>query len=289
MRTYCCAALLVLSLCIPATATTFSEIRIGDADGVGLGTGAGLTAANGGPCNLDGAGILTDGDLLPDWNGNGGTATGSGDDFDYRSAAEVNGDYVTGANFVNLGTTGSHFTDMGISTSYDSASAAGQVHIPGGLGAGGPFPKPPSNQMTNQPGFVFDFTVLKADLPAGTPMFFNLIFGDYDVSPASLRIVTVDGTVLTQSLAVQPSNKDGLIQAAFTDLDFDDVFESLDAATWHGQLIVDFIAASEPYTAFDYVELSTRPITVIPEPLTVTTALLAAAGLGGYIRRRRAA
>ena len=63
----------------------FEYIRIGDTDGFGWGDGLGLTAANGGPCNLDGIGVLTAADLLPDLNGNGSVATGSGDDWDNSS------------------------------------------------------------------------------------------------------------------------------------------------------------------------------------------------------------
>jgi len=161
--------LAVLLVCAPAMGVSFTEIRIGDFDGFGLGVGAGLTAANGGPVNLDGVGNLAATDFAPDWNTDGSTATNRGDDFDYRSAAEIAQNFLTGTvgGYVDVGTTGSHFTDIALSTSYDNSQAAGSVYIPPGLftqGPGGPFPKPPSATRPNQPGFVFDFTVLNPDI-----------------------------------------------------------------------------------------------------------------------------
>jgi hypothetical protein len=272
-----------------ATAVTFTEIRIGDLDGFGLGNGAGLSKASGGPVNVGPGGILTNGDFLPDWSGNGSTATGSGDDFDYRSAAEIGGASLNGQGFADVASDGSQFTDISLSTSYGSSASGGQVHIPGGTGSGGPFPKPPAATRPNQPGFVFDFTVAKADLAAGTPMFFNLVYADYDVTPARVDITTVGGQVIQRNINVQPPTQDGLIQAAFLNLAFNDVFVD-QGATWGGQLSVDFVAPNEPYTAFDYVELSTRPVsTVIPEPLTALAVFGGLSALGGYVRRRRGA
>ncbi len=272
-----------------STAVTFTEIRIGDLDGFGLGTGAGLTSASGGPVNIGPGGPLTNGDFLPDWNGNGTTATGSGDDFDYRSAAEIGATSLNGQGFVDVASGGSQFTDISLSTSYGTSSGNGTVHVPGGIGPGGAFPMPPAATRPNQPGFVFDFTVAKADLAAGTPMFFNLVYADYDVVPARVDVTTVGGQVIQRNINVQPPAQDGLIQAAFLNLAFNDVFVD-QGANWGGQLSVDFVAPNEPYTAFDYVELSTRPVsTVIPEPLTALAVLGGVSALGGYVRRRRSA
>jgi hypothetical protein len=291
MRTFIVSTSVLLLFAATASAVSFTEIRIGDIDGFGLGTGAGLVNANGSPVNVDGVGPLGNGDFLPDWSGNGTTATGSGDDFDYRSPAEVSDALLTGAGFTNVGTTGSNYTDIAVSTSYDSASSSGSVYVPGGQGAGGPFPSPPSGTLSNQPGFVFDFTVDQADLAAGTPMFFNMVYGDYDISPATVRLTTVGGSTITRSITVQPPAADGLIQAAFLNLAFTDVFAP-QGSDWVGRLRVDFLAPREPYTAFDFVELSTRQIQVdpvIPEPMTVLGAMGAITAVGGYLRRRRLA
>ena len=54
-----------------------------------------------------------------------------------------------------------------------------------------------------------------------------------------------------------------------------------------GRLDVDFVAANEPYTAFDFVELSVTPIQAnAPEPGTL---LLFGLGLTGLMTMRRMA
>ena len=70
-----CGGLVALMVCVPAMAAPFNQIRIGDADGFGLGVGAGLVNSSGLPVNLDGVGILAGGDFLPDWTRDGAVAT----------------------------------------------------------------------------------------------------------------------------------------------------------------------------------------------------------------------
>jgi hypothetical protein len=265
-----------------AYATPFTAIRIGDVDGFGLGVGTGLTAANGGPANVDGVGMLGNGDFLPDWNGDGGTLTGSDDDFDYRL-----GETLTGSGYTDAGSSGTEFTDISLSTSYDASAAGGRVHIPPaytGLGSGGTFPKSPSTTLPNQPGFVFDFFVATGDILSGAPMFFNMVFGDYDVSPADVVITRADASTVTLPISVQPPGSDGLIQSAFVTLSFADVFTAVGGG-YDGYLEADFVAPEEPYTAFDFVELSTRPIDV-PDPACTSVLLgLAVIAVGGMRRR----
>jgi hypothetical protein len=277
----------------PLLAGPFTEIRIGDVDGFGYGAATGFKAANGGPANINAGGPLETLDFLPDINENGSVATGSRDDFDLRSAAEIAGGFLTGSGYSDSGgTTGSQFTDIALSTSYDSSSSSSNVLIggsPPGLikGAGGPFPMPPSGSLTNQPGFEFDFFVEGTDIISGTTIYFNLVFGDYDVFPATVQIS--NGSTLVLPLTLQGGGNDGLIQAAFVPLDFNTVFTP-EGTGYRGHLNVDFIANNEPYTAFDFVELSVDQIPInptIPEP---STLLLLGIGLGalGYSRRGRA-
>ena len=51
-------------------------------------------------------------------------------------------------------------------------------------------------------------------------------------------------------------NVDGLIQARTAKLKFNEVFTADAAGDWHGFVTVVFDAPIDPFTAFDYVELS---------------------------------
>lgn len=284
----------------PAFAASFTAIRIGDIDGFGYGVASGLSAANGGSANVGAGGVLgaetlpTVGDYLPDLNGDGTVQIFQGDDFDNRSAAEIGGSSLGGSGFTNVGTTGSQFTDISLSQSYDDSQAAGNVFDAntGTFGAGGPFPTPPSPALPNQPGFVFDFFVAGADIADGTPVFFNMLFGDYDIVPAEILFTRADNTTFSIAVTTQnsPAGEDGLIQSTFATLAFDDVFIAA-LGGWDGKLGVDFQAPNEPYTAFDFVELSVTPITPNPIPVPAAVWLFGTAliGLAGFSRRKQTA
>ena len=268
-------------------------IRIGDKDGFGYNNAPGFRAANGGLANRDGAGVLENGDFLPDINQNGSTKNNSNDEFDFRSTAEVaNTSFQAGFGVSNTaGTVGSSFTDISLTRSYDARSAAGRVLIGGdpinGLirGTGGLFPAPPSSTLPNQPGFVFHFDVDRGVLDPSAPIFFNLVFGDYDVVPAEVQITDIDGDSRIIPLMRQGRGDDGLIQAATANLRFNEVFTDA-GSVFSGFLKVDFIAPNEPYTAFDYVELS--PTALVPEPASLSILGAGALCLLCYTRSRRA-
>lgn len=270
-------------------------VRIGDIDGFGFNLAPGFRAANGGAANRDGVGVLGEGDFLPDINRNGNLQRGGGDDFDLRSGAEItNTAYSVGEGVTTaVGTTGSKFTDISLSTSYDASSAANRVLIGGNpidgldFGKGGAFPSPPSSSLPNQPGFVFRFEVNKAALDPSSSIFFNLVFGDFDVVPARIRITSADQT--TQNIGLERQNNavaDGLIQEATATLTFGSVFTD-GGSVWRGALNVDFLAPNEPFTAFDYVELSTKPLVQsVPEPSGLVLLGVGIAVAIGYARRR---
>lgn len=274
----------LLFVFVPYTgAAPFEQIRIGDVDGFGYGSAAGFLGADGATANRTG-GLLSTGDLLPDINQDGLTQWNQGDDFDNRS-----GEGITGSGFTNTASTGSQFTDISLSRSYDTSSAANNVYNANTntFGSGGAFPSPPSNTLPNQPGFLFDFFVGSGDITSGTPLFFNLLFGDYDVSPAQVIFTRANGTTFTLPLTLQPGTQDGLIQAAFANLAFNDVFTA-GAGGWDGYLKVDFSAPNEPYTAFDFAEVGTTqiPIEPVPEPSTMLLLGSGLVGLAGFGRKK---
>ncbi|MBD2570105.1 PEP-CTERM sorting domain-containing protein [Anabaena lutea] len=266
-----------------AQAAAFSAIRIGDIDGFGYGTATGYQGAYGGPANVDGVGVLGTGDFLPDLNQNGVLATGAGDDFDNRSAAEKAGNFLTGGGFTDKGSTGSEYTDISLSTSFRNTFPNATTH---------PFPGDGNPAtLSNQPGFKFDFFVNQSDIIANVPLFFNLVFGDYEVIPAQVDFTRADGTTFTRAVTAQPGTQDGLIQAAFVQLDFSDVFTA-NGSIYDGFLRVDFNAPNEPYTAFDFAEISTSQISIDPKPVPEPGTLLGllamgAFGAGSAITRKR--
>ena len=292
MKTSAISMMGAIVLCVGvvgANAAQFTEVRIGDLDGFGY-LPAGLSAANGAAADTDGDGTLEPTEFLPDLNGDGITATGQADDFDNRSAAEVADTAISGLGFIDNGTTGSKFTDISLSTSYDLSSTALNVFdSPAGVyGSGGPFPMPPSLTLTNQPGFLFDFFVATGDINPATSVFFNMIFGDYDVTPANVTFTRGNGSTFTQAVSVQPLGQDGLIQQSAATLAFSDVFTAT-AGGYDGYLGVDFIAPNEPYTAFDVVNLSpTLGISVIPLPAAAWMGLVLLGGMAsvGAMRRK---
>ncbi|MCO7223636.1 hypothetical protein [Pleionea sp. CnH1-48] len=268
----------------PAFAVPFEYVRIGDQDGFGFNADANFAAltGDGGLIDRNNDGQLGPGDVLPSLNGGGVVATGSGDDFDNRLNESVNG-----IGFSDNGTQGVEFTDIALSTSYDNSSNNNNVYDANTStwGSGGTFPSGNSNSLPNQPGFVFDFFVSAGDIVAGTDIFFNMVFGDYDVFPAEIDLIYANNTADTLPVNLQNNGPDdGLIQAAFVQLSFADVF-TWDAINngWSGYLEVNFDAPNEPYTAFDFVELSVAPITV-PEPGPLSVLLL---GLGWLYRARK--
>ncbi|MDP6343232.1 MAG: PEP-CTERM sorting domain-containing protein, partial [Alphaproteobacteria bacterium] len=168
------------------------------------------------------------------------------------------------------GTTGFEWTDLSLSTSF----------------VGPNFPD--GNPATpNEPTFVFDFFVASGDIVPGSTLFFNLIFGDYGVSPAHIDLIFATASSRTVGLTTQGGGQDGLIQAATAILTFNEVFTAT-AGGWDGFLQVDFKVPNDPYTAFDFVELSLNEIPFEPAPEPASLALFGGGLFAlGLARRRR--
>ena len=247
----------------PAMAAPFDLIRIGDVDGFGWASSTGgpgtvgLVRSGGGSIAADtnGNGILEQTEFLP--NTAGTTAVNTSDTWNNQNNGEgTNTAPIQGNGFVNTGSTGSNFTDRTL------------------LGI--------------EPTFVFDFFVATGDInPATSQLFFNLVFGDYDVSPANIDLIFASSPSQNVALTLQPGNQDGLVQTATTTVSFSDVFTAT-AGGYNGFLQVDFNSPNEPYTAFDFVELSLQEISFVPVPEPAPVALfgLAIGGLA-FVRRRK--
>ncbi|MGL1900562.1 MAG: discoidin domain-containing protein [Fibrobacterales bacterium] len=220
----------------PIGGTPFKYIRIGDMDGTGWGDGMSGNLKNykGNPLNVDGEGMLYGGDFIPDLNRDGTTKSG-GDEFDNRDGAEkANMKYSSRGAEVGSGTSGSQWTDVEIT--WDTRVV-----------------------------FAFDFSVKKGLINPDTALYFNLIFGDYDVKGATLHLITQKGKEMQLPITMQNQVKpgednDGLIQTAYAELTFDDVFYTMENGYHKAYLEAVFQTNGDPYVTFDFAEVSIVPI-----------------------------
>ncbi|MEA5532389.1 putative Ig domain-containing protein [Crocosphaera sp. XPORK-15E] len=202
--------------------------------------------------------ILTTRDFLPDFNKDGKISNrDAGDPFDNRSDAEIANTYITGLGFTDTGSKGSEYTDLSLARAfgYKDASSYGK-----------PFPGGKPDALPYKPVFTFNFKVEKDKLPKDTPLFLNVMVGDYDVEPAEVILTSADGSTVTTELnASAKGTKDGRIQATFVPLNFSQVFTDK-GDFWQGSLIAEFNAPEEPYLAFDFAEIGTDQIPLVPCP-----------------------
>lgn len=283
-----------------AQAAGFNYIRIGDKDGLGYGNGAGYSAANGNAANVDGKGVLGAGDFIPDLNQDGKLATKKGDDFDNRTTKEKSNSLVQSLGFIDNGSTGSKFTDISLSTSLIKKSGnKANLSEKGFTQQDYQYQNINGDQKTSKvplPGFDFDFFVDKNNVAEDSSMYFNLIFGDYDVKDAKVGFWKADGTYFERNLTKQKNNKgqDGWIQSAFVELDFNEVFTATGNG-YSGILKTKIIAPDEPYLTFDYAELSTKQISLdpdsqsVPEPATILGLVLFGVLGSGSLHKRKIA
>jgi hypothetical protein len=259
-RSIALATVLLLGIAATAHAVPFTGITLGDRDSFGIASLAGRLAANGGPVDTDGDGILGPGDFLPDLNGDGVVAVLRDDNFDNRTGAEKAGTALTGTGFTDAGSRGSQWTDLSLSSSFTPA-----IDFPDGDPA-----------RPNAPHFVFDFTVAAADAAPGTPMVLTVVFADFAVGRGRVDILGADGSTTSLDLTPHPRGADGLVQALVVPLSFDQVFVPV-AGGFRGTLTVDFGFPVEPYLAFDFAELGALAQSApVAEPSTI---LLLGSGL----------
>jgi len=229
--------------------SAFHHIRIGDIDGFGFRDTSGLVRPFGaigpGPADTNGNGRLERGEFLPDLDQGGSLWWGGNDEFDNREPSEIadRNHRCTGCTAIGGATRGSIWTDMALSTAADTT----------------PWPDANGPATPNNATFIFDFTVGKNAVASGAQVFFNILFGDYDVYPARIRVTFANGA---DEILEIPNHReqglDGAVQAKTALFAFEKVFTKRQDGDWQGYLKVIFDAPNEPWTAFDYVELSLR-------------------------------
>jgi hypothetical protein len=206
-------------------AEPFQSIRIGDADGFGFARTSTLArpvlGVGPGPADTNANGILEPEEFLPDLNRDGGVWYAGEDNFDNRSDAEKlgNGHECRGCLAIGRATQGSKWTDLSLSPT-----------------------APPNNwpdlngpATPNSAAFVFDFTVGKEDIAQGAQIFFNIVFGDYDIDPAVVFVRFREKPARVLRISNQQlRNVDGLIQARTARLRFNEVFTADAEGNWHG-------------------------------------------------------
>ena len=196
-----------------------------------------------GPADTNDNGRLEPEEFLPDLNADGGVWYRGDDNFDNRSDDERadRGHACQGCLAVGTATGGSRWTDLALSP---TATA-------------GDWPDLNGPAMPNSAAFVFDFAVARSDITPGATIFFNLVFGDYDIDPAVVLVRFVNAPPRVLRIANQQiRGVDGLIQVRTAILTFNEVFTADDQDNWHARVIVVFDAPADPFTAFDYDELS---------------------------------
>jgi len=230
-----------------ASADAFRFIRIGDKDGFGFKDTKGLIRGNRfsgqeGAADANGNGKLDPGEYLPDINKDGAVAWMSSDEFDHRLPGEIldKAHFCRGCAEIAETTRGSIWTDLALSTAAEGHNR----------------PDEDGPQRPNNATFTFDFTVADGDIAVGAPIFFNLVFGDYDIDPAIVHVSFAKADARQLEIENHGFERDGLIQARSAVLRFDEVFSRDGSGNWRGFVHVVFVAPFEPYTAFDFVELS---------------------------------
>ncbi len=245
----------------------FQYIRIGDKDGFGFGTGIGkgLVGSDGNPINDDSQGIISTGDVLPDLNGDGKISNrDGGDPFDNRSDAEIQDTYIELEGAIDNGSEGSDYTDLSLGKSFGYKSSPTYEQ---------PFPDGDPD-IPNEPEFIFKFLVEKDKLEEGTKVYFNMLIGDFDVEPGEIDLTYASLNEATIPLVASEKVKgerNGIIQPAYVELKFSQVFKDGDKkgkapGYWIGSLKAKLNAPTEPYTSFDFAEISTDKIPLQPCP-----------------------
>lgn len=272
-------------------------VRLGDEDAFGFRNIGNYYASFGGPCDTDGNGLLGPGEFMPNIDGGpnrkSACRTGGKDDFCNRDDAELSdsANYSNGC-VVHVGTTGSKYTDVALSTSWDNSLKIskskgfyynhvgkdhdGRMHtIPGRtyeqIAAAG-FPDGgASRNRPNMPGLVVDCKINQPTLAKlrrnnsnkfGS-IFVNILAADWDVPPFKLVITNANGDSYTYPITRQSNAKgeDGMVQAGFVTLSMNDFCDS----DGNFFLQANFEAPNEPYITIDYLEVSTKQITLEPD------------------------
>lgn len=158
-----------------------------------------------------------------------------------HNKGEDNFDFRSSTEKNDVQNNGQKWTDVSLSLSYDGKPGLAKDAV-----------------------FTFRFTPPQAgDADYGRDHYISLVYGDYDIEPME---VEVEGKTV-ELVGNEQGGVDGYIWRAYTSVSWEDMLD--------GEVVLNIIAPSEPYVAFDYALLDVKKLEIPkPNPTTMLNLLL---------------